>query len=289
MNAFILVSLLACVAVSQAAFSAKLVDRAQPALQQAMFKVRLVSRTANSDLQTEFIQQLQDQANEILGQIQNGVNLATEVVQQLVAEFNNVVEQLQQAGGSLAGNITDIISGVLGNLANLWGSLFGRSNDKNFLTNWIQSNFGTYITHLQGLIGQLGINQLIQDVLNQHLPSFVADWIIENILNHNASVKGFWGNIWGGISGGFGAIVEQLGELTQQIINGASGAFENLQTIASNFLAEALAEGSTITSAAAEQMLNFLRPYAADLGQLYVDLEAQLSAIISGISGIIPN
>jgi len=236
------------------------------------------------------VQGLQDQANHILGQIQNGINLGQEAINELTQQFHAITEQLQNIGENLAGQVGEIITGVIGTISGIWNNIFGKVANRgigDFVSNWIQSAFPNLISTIQGWIQNLGMSETLKRLMAMHLPGFVCDWIIENILDASATQKGWFNfeNIFGIISGGIGALWTQIADLAQEIFLGAHQQFQSIQDLAQNFLHTMMEEGSTIASHAAQQMLAVLRPYAADLGQLYTQIEAQVNGIVNQISG----
>jgi hypothetical protein len=265
------------VAVSQAAFSGSLVDRAQPLLNQAMFKIRLTTRSS-SGMNTEIIAQLQAQANAILAQIESGVAIIDNVYEGLVAQFNEIQSQISGIVSGIAGQAGQILTDLLGQISGLWGSIFGRSS---------KFDIDAIIAYVQGLIGQLDIPAIIRRVA-QHfgIPTFVAEFIIDNFFGSSRMSKGWWENITEWISGGAAAIWNQFAELFDSLLENGANQFSAVQALAEQFLANAVEHGQAIAGQAAQQLLDFITPYAQDLGQLYTQVEAQVAAILGNLGSI---
>lgn len=269
--------LLACVAASQAAFSGKLVDRAQPLLNQAMFKIRLTTRSS-SGMNTEIIAALQEQVNHVLAQIESGVAIAEGV-------YNGLVQQLASLQSELSGfisgggqQLSEIASNLLEGLGNIWSSIFGRSVAGRI-------NLDTIIDYVQNLIGSLDIPALIHQVAAHfNIPPYIAQMIIDNFLsNKRIHGKGLFDGISGWISGGASAIWGPFAEFFTEFMAQGTNQLEAVQALAQQFLNQAIAQGQSMAGDAAQQVLDFLAPYAQDLGNLWTQIEAQVNGIVGQI------
>jgi predicted PurR-regulated permease PerM len=263
---FAMICLFACIAVSQAAFSANLVQRAQPMMAQAIFKARLASSRgpASRDMQTELIAQLQEQANAILNQIQNGVDMTQETIANLQAQFAETQSQISALVSNVGGNISDIVSGLLGGLGSIWGSIFG---NKGMIGDLFASGLAQAQEWLNNLVSQLDLSTLLQSVIGQ-------------IVGNN---KGIFGDLWSSITDVTSSAWNNLVEMATSIFGSAAASFANIQQVAAEFVANAMAEGQQISAQAAQQLLEFLRPYQQDLGVLWDQVVAQVSAITGTI------
>jgi len=136
---YVAVLLLAFVAVSQAAFTANLVKQAQPALAQAMFKVRLAASSNRADddgMQTDLVATLQQHAQDLLEQIQTAVNAGQEIVGNVAEELQNTIAQLSALGSNILSNGQGILSNLFGNL---WGHIFGNKSGFANVVSFIQN------------------------------------------------------------------------------------------------------------------------------------------------------
>jgi phage-related protein len=261
-----IIFLFACVAVSQAAFSANLVQRAQPALSQALFKIRLASRA--SEIQTPLVQQLEEQANELLNQIQNAVATGQNIASSVVDQLQNTYSQLADLGSSVVANGQNILSNLFGNI---WGTLFGNSKSLSGVVNFVQ-NFDlnaaiqSLLAYAQNLVNQLNLPQLLQNAAS-HLFAQLQG-------------RGVFSDVWNQVQ----AAGQQAWAAIQNVISNvttvAGSAFNQVQALAQSFVSEASTEITTITSQAATEFLNFLKPYQQDLGALYNQVVAQVGAIV---------
>jgi phage-related protein len=258
--------LFACVAVSQAAFTANLVQRAQPALSQALFKVRLASRA--SEIQTPLVQQLEQQANQLLEQIENAVTTGQNIASSVVTQLQDTYSQLAALGSSVVANGHSILSNLFGNI---WGSLFGNGKSLSGVVNFVQ-NFDlnaaiqSLLAYAQNLVNQLNLPQLLQNA---------ASALFAQIQG-----RGVFSDIWNQVQ----AAGQQAWTAIQNIISNvttvAGSAFNQVQALAQSFVSEATTEITTITSQAATDLLNFLKPYQQDLGALYDQVAAQVASIV---------
>lgn len=251
-----IIALFACVAVSQAAFTANLVQRAQPALSQALFKVRLAA--GRSDLQTPLVQQLQEHATDLLNQINNAVETGQEIAGNVVSQLQSTWAQLQALGS----NVVESGSGILSNLlGGLFGGLFGgKSRSIGAIVDFVQNfslsdTINGLLTHAQNLVAQLNLPQLLQSAVSALFSQLTG--------------RGFFSDVWGQISAIGSTAWENIQSIFTTVTNVAGTAFDNVQQLASAFVSDAASNISTITSEAATDFLNFLRPYKEDLGALY--------------------
>ncbi|XP_055343678.1 uncharacterized protein LOC129591857 [Paramacrobiotus metropolitanus] len=105
-------------------------QQAQPVVQQAINKVRAdlaakapARSSAEVSFQTEFVNALNNHANEILNQIDNTVDAVNALAQGVVSQFHAAVSQLQALGQSAV----ESGQAIIGNLVSgLFGSLFGK-------------------------------------------------------------------------------------------------------------------------------------------------------------------
>jgi phage-related protein len=258
--------LFACVAVSHAAFTANLVQRAQPALSQALFKVRLASRA--SEIQTPLVQQLEQQANQLLEQIENAVTTGQQIASSVVSQLQDTYNQLASLGSSVVANGQSILSNLFGNI---WGSLFGHGKSLSGVVNFVQ-NFDlnaaiqSLLAYAQNLVNQLNLPQLLQNAASALFAQLQG--------------RGVFSDIWNQVQ----AAGQQAWAAIQSVISNvttvAGNAFNQVQALAQSFVSEATTEITTITSQAASDFLNFLKPYQQDLGALYDQVAAQVTSII---------
>jgi len=103
--------------------------------------------------------------------------------------------------------------------------------------------------------------------LNAVLPSNVAAHVI-NALGFNTN-KGIFSDAWNAISDAGSAAWGHITDVASNIWNLTSGAFTNVSQLALNFIQEAHSNATTITSQAATDFLEFLRPYKEDMGALW--------------------
>jgi hypothetical protein len=274
---------LALAAVAQASFSGSLVQKAQPALTQAMFKVRLAastSRASNKELQTQIVSALQEQANSLLSQIQTAVTAGQEIAQSVVSQLSETYAQLQALGSNVVSNGQAILSNLL---SNIW-SIFGSRNQRflSGLVDWVSNISVTDILnqvagYATALVNQLNVESLLQLALGSVLPQPIANLIVNQL---TAANRGVFGDLWTSISNGASEAWNQIVDFASVVGNVASSAFSNVQQLASEFVSSALNEASTISTQAAQQLLDFIRPYQQDLGVLYDQVVAQVNQII---------
>lgn len=251
----------ACIAVSQAAFTRNLVNEAKPLLSQALFKVRLASR---SDIQTPLVQQLQDHANELLEQIQNAVSTGQQIAGSVVAQLQDTYAQLQALGSSVVENGHGILSNLFGSI---WGSLFGNGKSLSAIVDFVQ-NFDVsaviqnLLTQAQNYVSQLDLQQLLQSALG------------------NLFGRGFFSDVWSQVSAAGSQAWSSISQVFNNIVSVAGNAFNQVQAFAQAFVTEASTEIQSITQEAATELLNFLRPYQQDLGTLYDQVVAQIGNLV---------
>jgi phage-related protein len=267
-----IIVLFALVAVSQAAFTANLVQRAQPAISQAMFKVRLASRS--SDLQTPLAQQLQEHLNDLLNQVQSGVHTAQNTAAGLVSEIQATIQQLTAMGSNVLENGQQIVGNFWDNLmATLFGK--GRNFSLNGFLSSVQTTVGAYINDLlaqvQSVVAQINLPQLLQHAVSQVLG-------LVGLQGRNV-----FSDAWTQVQSLGSQAWASLQSVVSNITTAAGSAFDQISTLAQDFLSEASNEIHTITSQAATEFLAFLKPYQQDLGALYTNVANQISSLISSV------
>lgn len=258
-----IIALFACVAVSHAAFTANLVQRAQPAVSQALFKVRLA--TGRSDLQTPLMQQLEEHANNLLEQINSAVQTGQQMASNAVQQLQDTWAQMQALGA----NVMESGSGILSNLlGGLFGGLFGGKgligDAVNFVQNFdLQGTIQSLLAYAENLVAQLNLPHLLQSAVSALFGG-----------------RGFFSDAWNQISSIGSAAWESMQTMFNQVTAVAGSAFNQVQNMASAFVQEASVNISAITTEAATNFLNFLKPYQQDLGALYEQVAAQVGAIM---------
>jgi len=266
---FAAVILFACLAVSNAAFTANLVQRAQPALNQAMFKLRLATGRADDGLQTSLFQQLQNEANQIMQQISDAAASGMQVASEVTQHLSDVVNQMQSLASSAAGSVVDIVSSFWNNLT---GSLFGGKGRSGLFSGLfdnvavaVNGMIETAIQHAQDLVAQLNLPNLLNSALNNLFSQITGRGIFGNLFG---SIAEAGSNAWNAISSIFSTAVSVAGD-----------SFNAVQAMASEFVTEAAQNIHGITTDAAQDFLAFLKPYQQDLGTLYDQVAGVVSQI----------
>lgn len=284
--------LFACVAVSHAAFSGSLVQQAKPLVNQAMFKIRLATVSRSSDgaqLQTEIVAGLQAHIDNLLSQIESGVEIATGVYDDILAQIQQTQSEIAALAGGVSAHVTEIVSSLLENLNNLWGSIFGKAVNQKGLFDFLGSfDLEAIIQqikdHIHGLVSQIDILAVAQTVLSEHLnlPGPIVSFILghlDGLLNNNS--RGLFDTVWQHLSGLTASLVEQIQTIAQSLIASGTQSFNQIQALAQQFVDHAQTEAAEITGAAAQQLLEFLAPYQQDLGALWEQVQSQVAGIIS--------
>jgi hypothetical protein len=261
-----MIVLFALVAVSQAAFTANLVQQAQPAISQALFKIRLASRA--SELQTPLVQQLQEHANALLEQIQATVSQGQTIAANVVEELQSTYAQLHAVGSNVLENGQQILSTLVNNI---WEVIFGKARSLGALVDFVQ-NFDlqavidSVLNHAQNLVNQLNLPQMLQQVLSS--------------LGLGRSV---FSDAWNSISNAASQAVDSVQAWIHNAVTVGGNAFNQVQALAQSFVSQATNEIHTITSQAASEFLAFLKPYQQDLGALYTNVANQVSSLIASV------
>lgn len=287
--------LLALVAVSQAAFTSKLSQRAHPILSDAITKMHsAVGRSSfrEGEVTNSIIDALQVHADNLLNQIDSAVQTGQAVAASLVEQFQETVAQLQALGANVHAGASGILSNLLASLGGIFGGLFGGKsgvvgqtiidlvnqwNLDHHISNALNSNIAQWIATA---INSLGMSPLLQNAITTVLGEDLANYILGHF---NAGGKGLFDGI-SSVASSLTAAAQQalanIGNTISQIVAVASSNFEQLQQIATQFAQEALAQAATTASEAAQQFLDFIKPYQQDLGALYEQVVAQVSTII---------
>jgi predicted PurR-regulated permease PerM len=267
---FAAVILFACLAVSNAAFTANLVQRAQPALNQAMFKLRLATgRADDNGLQTSLFQQLQQEANDLMEQISAATSQGMAVASEVTQHLSDVVNQMQSLASSAASSVVDIVSSFWNNLT---GSLFGGKGRSGLFSGLIDNVavaingvLAQTIQHAQNLVAQLNLPNLLNQALNNLFSQITGRGIFGNLFG---SIAEAGSNAWNAITSIFSSAVSVAGD-----------SFNAVQAMATEFVTEAAQNIHGITTDAANDFLAFLKPYQQDLGTLYDQVAGVVSQI----------
>jgi phage-related protein len=347
--------------VAHAGFSGSLLRQAQPHLQQAIQQIKLdlaakspARNSAEAGFQTQFVDAINNQAQEILGQIETAVNGAQAIAQSVVSSFHSAVSQLQAMGASIVENGQQI----LGNLfSNIFGSIFGGNGralppalsaivhqvatNPEFLALVHASDSykclqreGLTVTfeYLQGLsaAGQLnagllevpaiakcveeagGLHAIIagSEVVNwaqnlaaqlglggmihQVIIGVVGEELGYLIIDALGSGRGFFGDAWNSISGvassawaslsqGVVSVGQYIANVATQVYQSAAEKFEVIKQLAMAFIQGGITTAQLATQQAAQEFLDFIAPYQADLGNLYTQVVSQITSIWDGI------
>jgi hypothetical protein len=262
-----IIVLFALVAVSQAAFTANLVQQAQPAISQALFKIRLASRS--SELQTPLIQELQTHATALIEQIQATINQGQVIAANVVEELQSTYAQLSAVGSNVLENGQQILSSLF---SNIWGSIFGHGRSLGALVDFVQ-NFDlqavidSVISHAQTLVNQLNLPQLLQQVLS----------------SLGLQSRSVFSDAWNSLSNAASQAAASVQAWISNAVTVGGNAFNQVQALAQAFVTQASDEIHAITSQAATEFLAFLKPYQQDLGALYTNVANQVSSLISSV------
>jgi hypothetical protein len=265
---FAAVILLACFAVSNAAFTANLVQRTTPMIQQAIFKLRLANGRAD-DLQTSLFQQLQQEAQEVMAQIQATVAAGQQVASDVVNHLADLQSQMSSLASSAIGGAVDVISGFWNNLM---GTLFGNSRSAKF--------FGAVVDNLGNMV-----NQVIDGFIAQAtelVQNFNLNNLLQTALNHlftKVTGRGFFGDLFGQIATAGSNAWDAITGIFSNAVSVAGDTFNAVQAMAAEFVQEAATNIHAITSDAANDFLEFIKPYANDLGTLYDQVQGVVTQI----------
>jgi hypothetical protein len=292
-------------AVSQAAFTSRLSQQAKPILNDAVAKMRLTSRSSLNfreiDVADNIISSLQNQADSLLNQIESALNHGQQVANTVVTQFQQTVAQLQSLGAEVHGSASGILGSLLQGLGGIFGNLFGGAGKSGVVTDnlsqtvvdlinqWnlehhisgaLNSNIAQYVA---GLISSLGLNNLVQNAVSALLGEDLSAYILGHF---NDAQRGLFDGlqaIAGQVSAASQQLFASLSNTLQQITSVASSNFQQLQALASQFAQEGLAQAHSTVSEAAQNFLDFLKPYQQDLGALYNQVVAQVGSIVNQI------
>jgi len=280
----------AFVAVSQAAFTANLVQQAQPALAKAMFKIRLAAKSTNvnSAFHDELATAIQNQANDLLSQISNLVDAGYQVAQTFHSHLAGTLAELQSLSPervvvTAGAVITAAVSGAVGAaVSTVLGWLFGKSD--RFLGTIIDFISNTSLTDILNAIATQATNAVnsldLTNLLANGIGAIIPEPIATLITNQLGLTRGFFGDLWTSISNGASSAWEHITGIASSMWDAATVSFAQVQQMASAFASNAWSEATAITSEAAQQFLDFLKPYQQDLGNLYDQVSAQVSQIL---------
>jgi ElaB/YqjD/DUF883 family membrane-anchored ribosome-binding protein len=298
---------LALFAVSQAAFTVPLSQQARPILSDAIAKMRLTSRSSLNfreiDVADNIVTNLQNQADALLNQIENALNHGQQVANTVVTQFHETVAQLQSLGGEAHGSASGILSGLLEGLGGIFGNLFGGSTGRDgvitdgltntvvdLINQWnlehhisgaLNSNIAQYVA---GLIQHLGLNSLVQSAVSAVLGEELSEYVLGHF--NNDAQRGLFDGVQaiaGQISAASQQLFASLSNTLHQLTTVASSNFQQLQTLATQFAQQAATQAHATVSEAAQNFLDFLKPYQQDLGSLYNQVVSQVGAIVNQI------
>lgn len=271
--------LFAFVAVSQAAFTVNLVQRAQPVLAKTFIQARMQLRVRSDEgLQTTLFQTLQEHANTLLEQIQTSIANGVEVAQNVYDSFFATVEELQNLGS----NAIDAVTSILGNF---FGGLFGgskRALDLSVITQVLQGLglddiLGGLFSHVASLIAQLEIPAFIEGALSAILSNDVVQQILSALFGRS---RGFFGDLINNLTAAAQNLASQVAGFVSQIQDTLAAGLSSVAQIAQQIITDAQSQIGTITEQAANQLIEALAPFANDLGVIYEQAVAAINSLI---------
>jgi len=282
---FTAVILLACVAVSSAAFTANLVQHTQPALDKAMFSARLaagnkaLANPAVSAAIDGIIAAIQNTVNTLLQNAQEALAHGQTISQALQEHLLNAVAQLQTIGGAAATQLQQVIQAFLAGIGAVGGNKASLADAIAFA----QNAFQQAVALAQQLINQIDINTLLPQAINAVLPPNIAHLVIAHLGLNNKGLGDLFGtlfgNLWEQITGAAGNLAQQIAQAAQLVASLGAGAFSAVQAQASQFLSSVAAGASQLSSQAAQQILSHISSFQQALGSQY-------QAVVDALQGI---
>jgi len=292
---FAAVVLLACVAVSSAAFTANLVQHTQPAVAKAMFSVKLAAgsnKVALPGVQEAFaaiVAGMENAITAIVSQAQELMQAGQAVSGQLITHLQTMIQNLQAfAGPAVSGfvqSIQQFIDSVVGTIGGNKKISFSQA------VAIIQEKIRQAIALAQQLISQIDLPTLLHDAIVQVLPPNVAQMVIAQ-MNMMMNNKGFWdsiGNFFGGIFGNVwdqlttvaGDFAAQVAAIGNAVLDAGASAFGSLQSQGELFLNDFHNGIMDVSADAAEIILQNIGSFAGALGDTFEDVVAALNSIVA--------
>jgi F0F1-type ATP synthase membrane subunit b/b' len=283
---FAAVVLLACVAVSSAAFTGSLVQHTQPALGKAMFQIRLVAGDKAIALPgiQQILDSIQAQVNSLIQQAQAAIQHGQAISQALYQQLQAAAQAAAAIGGQAAEQIQSVIQSLLDGVTSILPA--GNKNNKLSLGEIISSvqSAAQQATELAyQLISQIDLSSLMTQAINQVLPQNVANLVNALLgLNNKGIIGDLFGNLWGQITDVAGQVASQIAAVVSQVTSIGQSAFAEVQAQASQFLANVASGASHLSAQAAQQIL-------AHISDLQEALGDQYQAVVDALSNIVIN
>jgi gas vesicle protein len=282
---FAAVVLLACVAVSSAAFTGTLVQRTQPAVKKAMFQLQLATGGQ------KFLPQVEQAVQQIVQHVQNSLQQLMQQAQQLVAQGQVLSQQfvqqlqataavLQNIAGQAGQQAQQAIQQLLANVAAIVQGNKGFNLQQ--VVAHVQATIQEAITAAQALVEQIDLHQLLINAINAVLPQNVAQFVIAHLnLAQRGIISDLWNNVWGQVSQTAQQLAQQIGNIVQQVQQVGQAAFQEVQQQAAQFLQDVSQGVSHLTSEAASLILSQVHQLQGVLGDQYQQVVAALQQIVA--------
>jgi hypothetical protein len=323
---FAAVLLLACVAVSSAAFTANLVQHTQPAVAKAMFSVRLAAGNDKALLPAvqaaiqSILNQIQNTVQGLLTQaqqiIEQGQQIASQIQQQVLqhvqtaiqhaqaaivqgqqisaavtAELQQAAQELQAIGGQAAEQLQAVIQNLL---AGIHGATGNKALGLGSLVDAVQNAVTAVQAQVQSAYDQAVA--IAQQLVSQiDLPS-LAIQAIQQVLPQNLANlviaqlglnnKGIIGDLFGNL---WGQITDVAGQVASQIAQVVS----QVTSIGQSAFAEVQAQASqflaNVASGASHLSAQAAQQIMGHISDLQEALGDQYQAVVDALSNIIVN
>jgi F0F1-type ATP synthase membrane subunit b/b' len=279
---FAAVILLACVAVSSAAFTGSLVQQMQPAVGKAMFQIRLVAgnKAVVIPAVQNILDHIQSAVNGLIQQAQEAIAHGQQVSAQLQQHLVQAAQSLQNVGGQAAQSLQTIIQNLLNGIQTSVGGRAGL--DLAGVIAAAQAQLQSYVALAQQLIAQIDLPSLAIQAIHAAFPQNIAQVVIAQLGLSNE--RGLWGdlfgNLWGQISETGSQALAAVTAVIQQITQVGQSAFADVQAQASQFLQNVAAGASHLSGQAAQQILEHIGDLQEALGNQYQDVVDALNGIV---------
>jgi hypothetical protein len=278
---FAAVVLLACVAVSSAAFTGSLVQHTQPAIGKAMFQIRLAA--GNKGVAIPAVQQILDHIqaslNGLVQQAQNVIHQGQQISAALQQQLVQAAQALQTVGGQAAQSVQTVLQNLLNGVQGAFGgkAWFSFSGLISAAQNAVQQAYEL----AQQLIAQIDLSSLAVQAINAVLPQNIAQLVVAQL---GLTERGLWGdlfgNLWGQITETGNQALAAVTAVIQQITQVGQSAFAEVQAQASQFLQNVAAGASHLSGQAAQQILEHIGDLQEALGNQYQDVVDALNGIV---------
>jgi ElaB/YqjD/DUF883 family membrane-anchored ribosome-binding protein len=289
--------LLTLVAASQAGFTGSISQQAKPIIQDAVFKMRAVSRTSTfreNEVVNAIINGIQLQTEHVISQIDNALAAGQALANDIVGQIQSTVQNLHVVGQHAVTSVANVVNHFLSSLHALLadqGQADGRADgalsqtimdlinqfnlEHHVVSAWNHPVTQTMVNWAASLIQALGFSDVAQTAVSAVLGQDLAAYIFGQL-----NSRGLFDDLAAQISAATQQIVANVQATVQQFATVVSENYAQLQALVAETVQQVATQTHENLEAACNQLLETLKPFQEQLGALYQQTVDQIHALL---------